>query len=508
MDDLAAEAAGPDHWIKKELGGFIHVIVAGFKADRFVLSGTKSVVTASTDELGKKMEQLWENLGMKIEYRKQIKALGVGLAPGVRHNVDVMKHRRRSMKKRVPRFRRLRKLGISTSRLLRIGAKAAMTYGQAILGVSSGLLRDQRRTAAAIAVSGSGLGGQNLDVALMLADENARAGADPAFDAHLMPIGDWATAVWEGWMPERAMERLTALAKKKLRKAKNVWATVKGPAAAMVASCQRLGWTVIGSTEIRTDQGEVLDLLLDSPAAVKLEVTRAVKRWRWRNLEVQIPQLKKGRSGAGALMEPITKLLKSKANNEDWNPALRGSLRSAMAGRQYPQARVFAAGWAVHNKCLFCLHKLANLGSKASRRTRITGKTRQQEATRVDKVRHKVEATTEQIAAAPVGSLGHRIWKRQSEWMSKLRNKWANPKDVTTTMQCNTEGHPAWERALQPRPSKPKKSAASEASFTWVVELEGGMFEGTAYSEGSFLDGPIPELARRGMGFPGTRRCW
>ena len=49
------------------------------------------------------------------------------------------------------------------------------------------------------------MGGQNLDLALTLADENAKAGADPAFDAHLMPIGDWATAVWECWMPERAM---------------------------------------------------------------------------------------------------------------------------------------------------------------------------------------------------------------------------------------------------------------------------------------------------------------
>ena len=133
-----------------------------------------------------------------------------------------MKHRLRNMKKRVPRFRRLRKLGISTSRLLRTGAKAAMTYGQAIVGVSNSLLRDQRRTAGAISAPASGRGGQNLDVALMLADEDARAGADPAFDAHLMPIGDWATAVWEGWMPER-MERLTAVAKKKLKKAKNVW---------------------------------------------------------------------------------------------------------------------------------------------------------------------------------------------------------------------------------------------------------------------------------------------
>ena len=58
--------------------------------------------------------------------------------------------------------------------------------------------------------------GQHLDLALTLADENAKAGADPAFDAHLMPIGDWPTAVWESLMLERAMERLAAKAKQKL----------------------------------------------------------------------------------------------------------------------------------------------------------------------------------------------------------------------------------------------------------------------------------------------------
>ena len=165
-------------------------------------------------------------------------------------------------------------------------------------------------------------------------------------------------------MPLRTMERLTITTKKKLRKANNTWAKVKGPAAAMVASCYRLGWSVVSGTELLTDQGETLDLLLDSPAAVKLEVARAVKRWRWRNLETLMPQLKKGGSGVGALMEPITKLLKSKDNNETWNPALRGSLKSAMAGRQYPQARAYAAGWTSHNRCLFCLHKLVEMGGK------------------------------------------------------------------------------------------------------------------------------------------------
>ena len=127
---------------QKGAGGFITVIVEGFTANHFELSGTKSLVTAATGELGEMMEDLWKEAGIFIRYVERVKALGVGLGAGVRRNVDVAKHRLKTMKKRVPRFRRLRKLGVSTSRLVRTGAKAAMTYGQAILGVSNSLLRD------------------------------------------------------------------------------------------------------------------------------------------------------------------------------------------------------------------------------------------------------------------------------------------------------------------------------------------------------------------------------
>ena len=131
-------------------------------------------------------------------------------------------------------------------------------------------------------------------------------------------------------------------------------------------------------------------------------------------------------------------------------------------------------------QCLLCLHNLASLGAVTTRRTRITGKTKQQDAARQDKIRHKVEATIEQVAAAFVGSLGHRIWKCPVEWMSKFREKWVPPQDLATTQQCSIEGHPIWERALQPRPTKPKKSIAKQVSFRWVIEPEGGMFEGIA----------------------------
>ena len=75
------------------------------------------------------------------------------------------------------------------------------------------------------------------------------------------------------------------------------------------------------------------------------------------------------------------------------------------------------------------MHKLADLGARTERRTRIKGKTMQRDKANQDKTRYKVEATAEQIVEAPVSNLGHRIWKCQAEYMAKLRERWAAPCD-------------------------------------------------------------------------------
>ena len=84
------------------------------------------------------------------------------------------------MAARVPRFRWLRKLGIDTAMLVRTGGKQALTYGGAIMGVSNSLLRDQRRVGAAAAGPTSGRGGENLDMALIMADGSANGAGIPS----------------------------------------------------------------------------------------------------------------------------------------------------------------------------------------------------------------------------------------------------------------------------------------------------------------------------------------
>ena len=160
-----------------------------------------------------------------------------------------------------------------------------MTYGEAAMGVSDSLLLGQRRAAAVACAPASGTGGQNLDLALILADGGPRSMADPAFAAHLQPIGEWVAAVWEKWMPEAALERMVIDAKRRIAKARSVWSVCYGPAAAVVASWARLKWTVADAVTLRTDEGKFLSLKLDPPAVIMIEIRKAVQRWRWRNVE-------------------------------------------------------------------------------------------------------------------------------------------------------------------------------------------------------------------------------
>ena len=82
-----------------------------------------------------------------IKFCERVKALGVGMAAGCRRNMEVLTKRLRTFAARTSRYRRLRKAGVDTARILRTGMRG-MTYGQSVSGVSDTMLHRQRVTAA------------------------------------------------------------------------------------------------------------------------------------------------------------------------------------------------------------------------------------------------------------------------------------------------------------------------------------------------------------------------
>ena len=115
-----------------------------------------------------------------------------------------------------------------------------------------------------------------------------------------------------------------------------------------------------------TEGGRNVDLRIDSPAVIKQFVVPAVRRWRWTRVGRLYPELRSDTPGNGAIMQPIWKLLRSKKPDLEWGSGHKSALCSVICGRQWPQDRCFAAGFAKHSKSFFCLSDMGIDSSKHS----------------------------------------------------------------------------------------------------------------------------------------------
>ena len=274
------------------------------------------------------------------------------MAAGVARNSKVMMNRLRQFKARLPRYRMLKLAGVNTAMLVRTGGTAALMHGYMALGVPPSVLLQQRRAVNAATAPISGLGGQELDLALMVADGSPKGKADAAFAAHTDVLQHWAKAIWNRWVPVHKLQAALDDAWTRMAKCPQPWRIVYGPAAALICTAKRLNWEVINATELLTDTGRTLYLTLDPPIVVARLSDEAVRRWRWRNVSQIHPSLPE----SGANLNPLYKLLNAKTTNDDWNPHLIGALKSVLAGRQHTQQRAHRNNWVDHAKCIFCLH--------------------------------------------------------------------------------------------------------------------------------------------------------
>ncbi len=473
VDDLSAEVAGTPRYILRHLIPFVIYVCNQMTEDLLEVSAKKSMCTASSDALGTALAQGLQRYA--IQYARRVKSLGTGLGAGVRRNAQVAQSRLRAFRQRLPRFRRIRAAGVSTARLLRTGGVAAMTYGQAVMGVAPSLLVRQRRAAAAAVAPSSGACGQSVDLALLLADESATGKADPAYAAHAGPIGEWAQAVWNRWMPIRALQRLVTSAHRRIARASRPWSVVRGPGAAVVATAARLGWTVRDTRCLVMDDGRELQLDVDPPIVVARECEAAVRRWRWRSIEQAVPSLDSGGAGHGANFGPVRALLRPAPDTPQWTAEFRGALRSAVLGRQWPQCRCFAAGFAEHNRCCLCLAAVL----------------RQYGADTID------DLSADARNAVPVGSLVHRVYSCPAHNADRARHA---PDDVRYRQPVQEEVA-AFTRALVPSIDHVVPPPAPEETFHWIVRPPGGTVRARFYTDGSRLDGPSPLLARNGWAF-------
>ena len=154
-------------------------------------------------------------------------------------------------------------------------------------------------------------------------------------------------------------------AKLELTKAKRQWAAVKGPAAAMVATLARLGWTVVDAARVYTDKREEVDFVKDPPARVKQHINDSVRRWRWKLAGLVVGEGPEGWTD-GPVWKPVADLI----SRGKWRDPVDGtqeggvvsfkrvgeqaSLRSAFVGGQWPQVVFHTSGLLEEPFCELC----------------------------------------------------------------------------------------------------------------------------------------------------------
>ena len=82
---------------------------------------------------------------------------------------------------------------------------------------------------------------------------------DPAFDAHTLPIKQWAQAIWDNTYTQTELSQAIRLARLQINNAKgSPWNVVTGPAAAILLTMQRIGWTLLSPYTATDERGQRL----------------------------------------------------------------------------------------------------------------------------------------------------------------------------------------------------------------------------------------------------------
>ena len=458
VDDATFDAIGPSPVVEQAVVQAVRIFTEGMQELEMEFSDTKNVCIASSPDLARAIAARLPGLGIKV--RRSAKSLGAPVSGGKVRNVEVQRKRLAAFKVRKTLFRKLRRwVGASrTHRVIRTGGAAALVYGGATMGVSNTMLAAQR---SAVAMAAVAHGSSDVDIALALADGSVHGRADPAFQAHAGPIGKWAEAVWEAWLPRQALYRLAVAACIITGRPNFSWRRVRGPAAAFVASAERLGWEVVDAFNLVTDLGIRLSLTVDSPAHVVELVHESVRRWRWRRVEAKLPYLEQGDGGHGPFIEPIYKLLRARGTAE-WTAKQQGALRSAMANRQWCQLRLFNAGRVQSKNCRLCV--LYGFCDEMDPHPRHTG--------------HEVHRLYTCPVTEPFRRLNAPDWLLR-EVASKL----------DSSGMIDSPELAFYTRALSrhPRPRIAQFAADDEGFMEWIVRPEGGVFSGEVFVDGSRL---------------------
>ena len=375
VDDLTITASGDGVDAARAVAEATDFAVANFKKLGLEVSAKKSVATASRPRVLSTIMALCKSGALTSV--TQAKLLGSSFTAGGRRSVKVLQARIIHTKKAVHKIQQLGRLGLSAVEYVRGAAVPAMMYGCEITGMGDTMVAEATQVAAAALTPPTA--GKNPTMVMHAAAVHSEA-VNPNLAANVGPIKAWASASWEGWARVDQMTEVFKYNNSKLKEMQpNHWNGVRGPAAAVVATCIRLQWRSEDGIHFRDDVGMRLDITLDSPQVFANAAKRSVARL---NIDAVLKHL----PAAAPLKDDILKHSTFSVNNErdggrrsvlvnlvpflsplyrgsksvgrylpQWTTKCKGYLNSAINGGQWTQTmKAKLPGFTGTSKCQLC----------------------------------------------------------------------------------------------------------------------------------------------------------
>lgn len=178
VDDIAAETVTSETKLCAALVDVLRVITTWFTVMCLVFSTTNKFCCVSRMSIGRVLIRALS--GLPVCYRHRVTSLDSGLGAGRRRNSRMTAARLAGFVRRCGHYRRLRRVGVHTDRLIHTGCTASLQFGQSMTSVSNTTLLQQHRTVVAVTVTSTA--GGDLDLTLMLTDGGSRGRTDPTFE--------------------------------------------------------------------------------------------------------------------------------------------------------------------------------------------------------------------------------------------------------------------------------------------------------------------------------------
>ena len=291
--------------------------------------------------------------------------LGMETRAGQPIRYVAVRKRIRKVKKRLPRFRRLRGFMKVAKKVAAPSLGPAMYYGLQVVSAPPPIVDTMT------SIHRVGWSKTPPATSTWLACQlEATPHHQPDCFAVVEPIYTWAQMVMANIVPRKVLESAWRLQSTILSVASQQWKHIAGPAGAVFMCLRRLNWRPHSFSEWTTGTGIQLDLKVDPPAWVRRVARRAytnIKWEEWSRKSENAPETRPAvRDPRGYWIEPVRMMLHSSQDASKWrlDPRAAGALRFTVIGGQWSQARLANHGYAADSDCLVCPGCLGTLGHR------------------------------------------------------------------------------------------------------------------------------------------------